>query len=445
MAETIAPTSATGPALPPILPPVRRYHKFRFAVHWLCFAIFVALPFFDLMRFDIPRQRFYFVGQELWINEFAIIFFAIMFLLFTIAAASMLYGRVYCSYLCPQMIFSEASLSVETEIKRQINKHFIQWSARARTIAARALFYGLLLAASVFLSFVFISYFVEPRDLLRRLASLDIKTAAGIAGAATTLLTFLDFAFLRVRFCTTVCPYGYLQGMLSDKQTLLVVYRDGAGAEKACIECKKCVRVCHMGIDIRKSPYQIECIHCGECVEACDEVLARLKKPGLIHYTWGEQGALLGDKAGFLHRIGLRDAKRAGVLLVILFYAAGLGVALSMREKVMVRIQPDRTTLFTTTPAGEIMNRFRMNIDNRGGGDATVLITAEGLAGANVLLSQNPISVRAGESLASTFEITIPAGAATDVNRFRLVARTEPGGRSTTLETTFIAPVRKQP
>jgi cytochrome c oxidase accessory protein FixG len=431
--------------------PIRRYHKSRFAFHWICFLIFVALPFSDLMRVDIPRQRFYFAGQELWINEFAILFFTLMFLLFVIAAVSMIYGRLYCAWACPQMIFSEASLRMEDRIKRWVNKHFIQWSAKTRTLFSRLSFYALVWVASVFLAFVFISYFVEPRDLLGRLLSLDISTAAGIAGAATTILTFADFAFLRQRFCTTVCPYGYLQGFLADKQTLLVVYRDGEGKDKACIECKKCVRVCHMGIDIRKSPYQIECIHCGECVEACDDVLARLKKPGLIHYTWGEQGALLGHAGAasgmraFLHRIGLRDAKRVVLLLVLLFYASGLTVALSMRHPVMVTIMPDRAagTMFTVTPEGDVVNRFRMTLANRSSRDTAVTIALEGLPG-KVLLPANPVPVKAGESAQIHFGVAAPAaGFTTDVNRFRFAASSAPQGTSDRFELTFIAPMRK--
>ena len=38
------------------------------------------------MRFDIPRQRFYFFGHELWISEFGIVFFSMMFLMFLVAA-----------------------------------------------------------------------------------------------------------------------------------------------------------------------------------------------------------------------------------------------------------------------------------------------------------------------------------------------------------------------
>ena len=71
-----------------------------------------------MIRFDIPKQRFYFAGHELWINEFAIIFFTLMFLMFLVVVSSVSYGRVYCGYLCPQMIFSEASVAVQTRLAK---------------------------------------------------------------------------------------------------------------------------------------------------------------------------------------------------------------------------------------------------------------------------------------------------------------------------------------
>jgi cytochrome c oxidase accessory protein FixG len=441
MATTSTPSSKPPSSAPPP-PPPRHYHAKRKQIHLICFLVFLVLPFFNIVRFDIPKQRFFFAGQELWINEFAIIFFAMMFLLFTIAAASMLYGRVYCSYMCPQMIFSEASLALEDKLRRFVNKHFIQWSVTVRTWVARAAFYSVLLVASVFLSFAFIAYFVEPRDLLGRLMQLDLITAGGMAGAVTTLITFLDFAFVRQRFCTTICPYGYLQGMLADKQTLLVVYRDGEQGKKACIECGKCVRICHMGIDIRKSPFQIECIHCGECVEACDDVLARLKKPGLIHYTWGEQGEMLGVSGQpWYKRLGLRDAKRFGVGLVMLFYASGLTVALSMRQQVQVRINPDRTVLFQVSDTGEIVNRFRLEIANRGSQDTEVEIRIEGLPQAHLVLPRNPIPVKAGEELKTSFAVAAaPGAAAAGVNYFQLVSQVKGKESAEPFATTFITP-----
>ncbi len=433
--------AAKKPPVKPIqIAPANRatYHRSRRRIQFACFLVFVALPFFNVMRFDIPRQRFYFAGYELWINEFAILFFSLLFLLYGITAASMLYGRVYCGYLCPQMIFSEASLQLEERIRRFVNKRYIRMDAKKRQWIVRGLFYAALGAASVFLAFVFISYFIEPRDLLGRLFAFDIKTAGGIAGAATTILTFLDFAFVRTTFCKTICPYGYLQGMFGDRNTLIVQYRD---ADKTCIECKKCVRVCHMGIDIRKSPYQIECIHCGECVDACEDILGRLGKPGLIHYAWGEQGELLTEKkAPLLRRLGLRDAKRFAVLLVLFFYASGLFVALSMRDNVLVRIMPVRTTLYRMGESGRIYNRYRMTIANRQGKETVVTLQLRNLPGASIELEQ-PLRLQPGETLQREFEIVgpleqLPHG----VSHFEIASEAQPTGDADSFELTFITP-----
>ncbi|HUK19759.1 MAG TPA: 4Fe-4S dicluster domain-containing protein [Bryobacteraceae bacterium] len=387
------------------------WHRLRKRIHLICFLIFLALPFFNVIRFDIPRQRFYFFGYELWINEFGIIFFAMMFLMFLIVVASVVLGRVYCGYLCPQMILSEAAIALEHRLRRH-----------------KPLFYAVLAAASVFLAFVFIAYFVEPRDLARRLLAIDLRTAAGISGAVVTLLTFLDFSVLRLRFCTTACPYGYLQGMLSDGNTLLVQYRDEG---HTCIECKKCVRDCPMGIDIRSSPFQIECVHCGECIDSCNTILGRLKRPlpGLIHYSWGVE-----DKPRFPF-----DAKRVVLLLVLALYATGLFATLSTRHAVLVRISPDRSTLYRAGADGRIYNKFRYTLANRSHKPAAVVFSLDHLPGAS--LAMDPVSLKPGRSVEGEFEISSPAGSRGDlVTHFEIRTSTIPEQVADTFPMTFISP-----
>jgi cytochrome c oxidase accessory protein FixG len=415
------------------------WHVLRRVIHFVCFAIFVALPFFNLMRFDIPRQRFYFAGYEFWINEFAIIFFSLLFLMFIITAMSMLYGRVYCGYLCPQMIFSEAAINLEEKIKTLINKRFAKLSLNLRHWLQRAAVYAILGVGSVFLAFVFISYFVEPRDLFGRLIALDIVTAGGLGGAVVTLITFADFAFLRQTFCKTVCPYGYLQGILGDDNTLVVHYRD---PREICVECNKCVRVCHMGIDIRNSPYQIECIHCGECVDACKSIMGKFGEDTLVHYAWGERGELLGDrKATWYQRIGLRDVKRIAVFAIILIYGIALFTAFSMRHSVMVTIAPNRATLYRLGNDGNIYNTFRMTLANRGSTDATISLTLD-LPQAKINLPSSEIVVRAGETIQQEFEISVPARSLeSEVNHFRITSVAQPEATKDTFEQTFIMPV----
>lgn len=430
--------------LPPLPPAETNYHRIRKRIHLLCVLIFIALPFFNVMRFDIPRQRFYFAGFELWINEFAIIFFSLMFLMFVIAASAIMHGRVYCSYACPQMIFSEWSIAVESWAAKRVKRLFPKWPALRQKLAANAIFYFVLLVASVFLAFVFTAYFVEPVDLLRRLMSLDIVTAGGLTGAIVTLITFLDFTLLRQRFCTTVCPYGYLQGMLQDKETLLVVYQDGQGSSKRCIECGKCVRVCHMDIDIRHSPFQVECVHCGECIDACEDVLRKVGRPGLIHYAYGDKPAPAGLREPWYRRLGFRDAKRAAIMAVLLFYITGLALALSMRRSVLVRLAPDRTVLYTDAGQGRYANRIRMTLANRSSRPTSVKLWAEGLPGAILRLPQNPISLRPGQSVQTSFDIAVaPWPGSSDVNHFKLYALPTGETSPDIAELTFILPVRK--
>jgi cytochrome c oxidase accessory protein FixG len=422
--------------------PVSNYHRMRKAIHLACFLVFLILPFVNVVRFDLPRQRFYFAGFELWINEFSIIFFALMFLMFVIVASSVVYGRVYCGYMCPQMIFSEAAAAAEDWLKRKINKKFPGLKPKQKVLVWRASAYLVIGAASVFLSFIFISYFVEPRDLLGRLLSLDIHTAAGICGASVTLFTFLDFAFVRTTFCTTVCPYGYLQGFLADKHTLLVQYRD---EKHQCIECLKCLRVCHMGIDIRKSPFQIECVHCAECIDACDGIMAKLGKPNLIHYAWGESGAEVHQETRWYRKLGFSDAKRVVVLLVILFYASGLLVVLAMRKNVLVQLAPDRSSLYRLDADGTVYNKFRLKLGNRSHNPELLSLTLEGLPGARLTLPANPIPLKPGEESSVEFEIAArPFPGSQDVNHFRITAKAAAARESETFEETFILPVERK-
>jgi polyferredoxin len=384
------------------------WHHLRKRVHLICTVLFVALPFLNVIRFDIPRQRFYFFGYDLWINEFAIIFFALMFLMFLVIAMSVFYGRIYCGYFCPQMIFSEASVALESRLQR--------WAVKRGypKAAGRAAFYAVIGAASVALGFVFVAYFVAPRDAF--------SGAAAASWAVVAALTFLDFTFVRQRFCTTVCPYGYLQGLIGDDKTLIVHYRDES---RDCIDCKKCVRVCPMDIDIRKSPFQIECIHCAECIDACGQIMAKLRKPNLIHYAWGERGPLA---AG--HRQPW-DARRIIVLGVLLCYGGGLFAALSTRKPVLARVSADRAVMYRIAPDGRISNRFRYTLANRGKTAATVTFSAIDLPGA--ALSIGSVPLQPGESARGEFEIHAPR-ASEPVTHFTIVA----GGE--TIPMTFLSP-----
>ena len=114
---------------------------------------------------------------------------------------------------------------------------------------------------------------------------------------------------MREQVCTYMCPWPRIQAAMIDKDTLAVTYRSERGDPRGphkkgdtwegrgdCIDCKQCVVVCPMGIDIRKGP-QLECIHCALCIDACDAVMKKVGRPtGLIAYDTDENVVLRWSK-----------------------------------------------------------------------------------------------------------------------------------------------------
>ncbi len=418
--------------------PGSRYHRVRKTVQTICVLIFILLPLFDIMRVDIPRQRFYFFGVELWISEFAILFLTMMFLWILIAAMAMIYGRFWCGYLCPQMIFSEAANTTENWITKRVNRTCSRSSDKTRWWISKAVVYIFGIPPSMFFAFVFVSYFVPPLDLFHRLMSFDIRTSGGILGAAVTAVTFFDFAFLRQRFCTAICPYGYLQNMLADKHTLLVHFHD---PQHMCINCAKCVRACPMGIDIRKSSHQLECTHCAECVDACSSILGKMNRQTVIQYGWGDDSSNFVEEQKWYRRIGLRDGKRIVILVLLLIYATGLAIAIGLRKPVLVRIFPNRSELYTVAADGQIHNHFRLLASNRGHQQATVTLSVSGLPSATITGLDQNVVLAPGGSIEHQFDIASPvSGASLGINHITLHAQVTPTQPPLSFDENFIAP-----
>jgi polyferredoxin len=311
-------------------------------------------------------------------------------------------------------------------------------SKGARNALVIFLFSLVLLPAAVFFSFIFISFFINPIDLFHRLMAFDIRTAGGIAGASVTLVTLLDFAFLRQRFCISICPYGYLQSMLSDKHTLLVNYVDPEGE---CIGCKNCIRTCPMGIDIRLSNRQIECTHCGECIDACATVRGKSGKESLIFYAWGDSSQRASDEKAWYRKLGLRDGKRVAVLVLMLLYASALTLFISLRKPVLVHIMPDRSSLYTIDEDGMIHNHFRLLASNRGHKDALLRISTADLQGARIVGVDQGVKLVSGQTVQKEFDVVaVPGSVTPGINPMTILTVVTPDQKMEPLRENFFAP-----
>lgn len=273
-------------------------------------AVWAALPWIPIkghpaVFLDIEKRQFFLFGLTFNAQDAWLLFFALSGVGFGLVYATAFLGRVWCGWACPQTVFLEAMFR---PIERLIDgpratalrraQHGITFDRAWRAIAKHAAY----LVAAAIVAHIILAYFVSiPRvfSMVRHSPTLHPE-AFGWAFAVTGL-TYGNFAFFREQLCVVICPYGRLQSVLLDDDSLVVGYDEkrgeprgkasktaSAGAPAAavgdCVDCNRCVVVCPTGIDIRQG-LQLDCIACTQCIDACDDVMDKLHRPrGLVRY-----------------------------------------------------------------------------------------------------------------------------------------------------------------
>ena len=237
--------------------------------------IILGLPFVRIhgesaLRFDIPTLRLHVFGLSFWMQEFFIVLVASLFFVLLFIFITLVFGRIWCGWLCPQTVLIDFTPFLDRAKKAGFLRN---------TLALLLVFMlSILVAASL------IWYFVSPYEFIPDLMTGRLSTTTWGFWIVLTIILFLNFAFLRHMWCKTVCPYSMLQGVLFDKNTLLIELDSTRSSE--CIDCLRCLKVCPTNLDIRKGP-DSACINCAECIDACNKTMARFHKKGLIHYAFG--------------------------------------------------------------------------------------------------------------------------------------------------------------
>ncbi len=309
-----------------------RFTRARTVVFAVLIAIFVALPFVTIngrpgIWLDMAGRSFHFLGFSVGPTQTYLLFFIALALAFALVVASALWGRVWCGWACPQTVWLEGVFRrverlFEGDRARQLQLDAAPWTAAKalRKVGKNLVF--LLLSAAI--AHLLVCYFVPPARLWQMMRR---GPAAGVEvflwSSALTAAVFFNFAWFREQLCIILCPYGRLQSVLADQDTVVVGYdaRRGEPRGKAsrpghgdCVDCSRCVAVCPTGIDIRQG-LQLECVGCAACVDACDEIMARLKRPpGLIRYD--SQRALASGERRFLRPRVYAYAAIAALLVV---------------------------------------------------------------------------------------------------------------------------------
>jgi len=385
-----------------------RFLRWRRIVGFALIALFVLLP-----RIRIGGRPALLVDlAERQIDVFGLVFrptdgIVLMLLGLTIVLAvflvTALFGRVWCGWGCPQSVYLE---HVFRPIERWLEGSAAQQARLSRFHWRRLVKWTLYAALAFALSNVFLAYFVGTDRLERWVFGSPLDHVGGFAivmGVAALML--FNFGYFREQTCIVACPYGRLQTVLLDKQSLIVGYDAARGEPRgkpkkklpvigergACVDCGACVDVCPTGIDIREG-LQMECVGCAQCVDACDTVMDKLGQPRhLIGYTSQDR---LAGKPGRLLRA------RTVIYPALLALAATL-LVFSVGTKSVADVFVERITgpSFIDLPDGRVAARVQLKIENASDEARGYTISLVGAPDAELRSAQSSWRVKPRQSI----------------------------------------------
>jgi len=268
-----------------------------------------------------------------------------------------------------EMVFRKIEYWIEGDARNQIALNKSPWSTKK--VFKKTLKQSIFFIISFFIGNTFLAYIIGVDALFKIMKDPPSEHVVGLSFMILFSGVFYGvFAFFREQVCTMVCPYGRLQGVLLDPNSIAVAYDFKRGEPKKkvtrnedrnelgdCIDCKQCVEVCPTGIDIRNGT-QLECINCTACIDACNSVMEKLKWPsGLIRYS-SYNGIIEGLKLRFTPRI----AGYTSILLVLLIVT---NIFLFGRSPVETTILRTPGLLYQETDEGNITNLYNLKIVNK--------------------------------------------------------------------------------
>ncbi len=248
---------------------------------------------------DMNHERLYFFFLEIWPQEVYYLTGLLILAAVSLFLINASFGRLWCGYSCPQTVWTDLFIWVETRIEGDRNARIrlakAPWTPGK--IAKRVSKHTIWLLFSVATGGAWVFYFADAPTLSHLLFTGTASIGTYITVAGFTFTTYALGGLMREQVCTYMCPWPRIQAAMTDREALSVTYRrdrgEPRGAHKKgepwdgrgdCIDCNQCVAACPMGIDIRDGA-QLECINCGLCIDACDDVMRRVDRPfGLIAF-----------------------------------------------------------------------------------------------------------------------------------------------------------------
>lgn len=365
------------------------YRKRQWVGYTLLLFLFIA-PFIKVngepfLMFNIIERKFSILGNLFYPQDLYIFVFGMLIIMVCVVLFTVVFGRVWCGWTCPQTIFLELifrRIEYWIEGDWQQQKKCDEGPDTDQKQMKKLLKHGIFLIISFFISNIFLAYIIGSDALIKIITDpLDQHIAGLISIIVFTLVFYAVFAYIREIVCIAICPYGRLQGVLLDDQSITVAYDHRRGEPRGkqqkgtstsqgdCVDCKLCVHVCPTGIDIRKG-LQLECVSCTACIDACDAVMEKIGKPKKLigFYPMGEIEGTLKKKS---------NIRAVAYSIVLVALMSVFGFLLFNRSLVDGRLLRAKGSTYQLRDDKTISNLYALELINKSGKEMPFRLVCE--------------------------------------------------------------------
>ncbi|WP_051280746.1 4Fe-4S binding protein [Anaerovorax odorimutans] len=208
-------------------------------------------------------------------------------LLIAVLILAVLFGKVFCGYICPlgtiQSLFNK--LAKKLKIKQlKPNKHVDKILRYSKYV---------VLFVVLFITYKAGELILRPLDpwasFMHLGSGLEVFEEF-LIGVIILALIIISSLFIERAWCRYFCPLGAALAIISPIR-IFKIKRNSS----SCTGCMECTKNCPMGLSVHSddSPSSMECISCGECISSCPVEKTLETKRGRLAVSPGKTATIL--------------------------------------------------------------------------------------------------------------------------------------------------------